>query len=1002
MVNDNAAPHSDQQISVRAKVASSSFVGRELELSQLSAALDDVSAHNGSLILLGGEPGIGKTRTIQEFGLYARQVGAEVLWSRCYEGQGAPLYWPWVQIIRASMGDRTPDQLQADMGAGAADIAEIISEVGETLPHLKPPPPLEPEQARFRFFDSITRFLKKASESRPLVLLLDNLHAADRSSLLLLEFLAPELLDSRLLLVGTYRDIALSRRHPLSNTLAELARVPHCQRTVLSGLPLRDVQRLVVFTTGIEPSESFVANLHAHTEGNPLFLTEVLRLLIQSGELTPAWMELAQQQRFGIPEGVLAVIGRRLDMLSEDCIHLLQMGAVVGREFDLMQLALCKPEASESQMADWLVEAVAARIIEEVPGFIGRYHFTHALIQGTLLTDIPRMRRATLHARFAESLEACHGERADPVQLAYHFEQAASVRGPEKLVHYALLAGDQALAAYAWEEALAYFQGGLHARGIALDSREPVQDAQAAALLFGLGRTQAATVDRLQLQQAIGNLHCAFAYYEQAGDVIRAVAVAAHPYFFSAGSSTGMAQLIARALTLVPPDSDQAGRLLSRYGYVLGLEEGEYQGAQDAFNRALAIANRIPDAGLEMRTRAEAARVDRYQRRFQASLRQSLRAIELARHVDDRHTEVAVRYEASLALEALGDPEAARQHATAMLALAQRLRDRSWLCTALYQLTSLSYAQGDWRTVQECSDRGLTHSPRDYRLLSRRGLFEYEMGHYVQGDTYLERLLEVMRLNRPGPSAPYMYPAFVIPAVSYITGDTNRLEVAEEAAQTILASSSVTHIIAIFARAGLGLLAVQRDDAAGAREQYTALVPERHTMLPGSLGAIDRLLGLLAQTMGALDTAVEHFEDALTFCRRAAYRPELGWTGYGYAAALLHRNGPGDLEHAVTLVDETGAIATALAMRSLQDRVAALQATGNSRTVRTPSYPDRLTRREVEVLRLVAAGKSNAEVGAALYISLNTVKRHIANIFGKTGTANRAEAATYAARQNLH
>ena len=155
-----------------------------------------------------------------------------------------------------------------------------------------------------------------------------------------------------------------------------------------------------------------------------------------------------------------------------------------------------------------------------------------------------------------------------------------------------------------------------------------------------------------------------------------------------------MAQLIAHALTLVPPDSYQAGRLLPRYGSVLALEEGEQQGAQEAFSRALAIAHQIQDDELELRTLAEAALVDRYQRRFQESLKKSLRAIELARGVDDLPSELTVRYEAALALEVLGDPEAARQHATEMLALAERLRDRSWVGAALYQLTSLSSDAG--------------------------------------------------------------------------------------------------------------------------------------------------------------------------------------------------------------------------------------------------------------------------------------------------------------------
>ena len=1004
MVEDNdAALRLNRQHSSRGRAMSGAFVGRREELSQLDAALDDAFASRGSLMLLGGEPGIGKTRTIQEFGHAATEAGAEVLWSHCYEEQGAPPYWPWMQIVRAALANSTPEQIETNLGAGAADIAAIIPEVADALPRLQPAPSLEPDQARFRLFDSITAFLKKTAEHRPLALLLDNLHAADRSSLLLLEFLAPELLDARILVVSTYRDIALSRRAPLSYTLAELARVPHCRRTLLRGLPLSEMRRLIAITTGAAPSQRFVADLHAHTEGNPLFITEVLRFLLQreSGALTPERMELARHQRFGIPEGILAVIGKRLDTLSDACVRMLQLAAVIGREFDLAQLALCQPKASHLQTAAWLAEAAAASIVEEVAGAVGRYRFSHALIQGTLLADLPSMQRATLHARFAEAVEADQGERADPVQLAYHFEQAGAVAEPQKLAHYALQAGEQALSAYAWEEARAYFERGLHAVGLALDRDEAAQDEQTAALLFGLGRAQIITMDRRELQQAIGNFRRAFDFYDQASDLRQVVEIAAYPYFFSAGRSTGMDQLIARALNLVPPESRQAGQLLSRYGYVLGLEEGDDQGAQDAFDRALAIADQISDTRLEQRTRTEAARLARYQRRFQESLRQSLRAIDLSRRIDDPHTEVSAHYEASVSLEALGDPEAALQHATAMLALVEQLRRRSWLCTALYQLTGLAYGRGDWPAVQALSDHGLTYAPRDYRLLSRRCLFEYEIGRWAEGEVYLERLLDVMQRVGPGPNSPYMYPTIVIPSIAYLTGDASRVAFAERAAHTILASSASTHIIATFARAGLGLIAALRYDGDGALEQYAFLVLERQTMLLGNLGAVDRILGLLAQAMGDLDMAAEHFEDALTFCRRAAYRPELGWTCCQYAAALRQRQGPDDAELAQALADEAHAIAAELGMPTLQARAAALRNIDDARMAKAPGYPDKLTRREVEVLRLIATGKSNAEVGAELHISLNTVKRHIANIFSKTGVANRAEAATYAVRRDL-
>ena len=194
------------------------FVGRQQEMGELKACLEDALSGRGRMVTLVGEPGIGKTRTAQELATYAGLRGAQVLWGRCYEEQGVPPYWPWVQAIRSYVRERDPEQLRSEMGAGAADIAEVVSDVKDRLPHLQPAPQLEPEQARFRLFDSIASFLKTASQRQPLVLVLDDLHWADQPSLMLLQFVARELTGARLLLVGTYRDVDLSRQHPLAET----------------------------------------------------------------------------------------------------------------------------------------------------------------------------------------------------------------------------------------------------------------------------------------------------------------------------------------------------------------------------------------------------------------------------------------------------------------------------------------------------------------------------------------------------------------------------------------------------------------------------------------------------------------------------------------------------------------------------------------------------------------------------------------------------------------
>jgi eukaryotic-like serine/threonine-protein kinase len=239
------------------------FVGRQREMGRLKAILEDALSGQGQLLMLVGEPGIGKTRMAQELAAHAETQGAQVLWGWCYEEEGAPAFWPWVQPIRAYVQQRDSEQLRSEMGPGAADIAEVVSEVRDKLPSLEPPPALQPEQARFRLFDSITTFLKSSAQFQPLMLVLDDLHWADKPSLLLLEFLARQLTESHLLVVGCYRDLELSRQHPLSDALAQLSRLPVFQRELLLGINQEDTGQFIEMTVGIRPSPQLVETIYA-------------------------------------------------------------------------------------------------------------------------------------------------------------------------------------------------------------------------------------------------------------------------------------------------------------------------------------------------------------------------------------------------------------------------------------------------------------------------------------------------------------------------------------------------------------------------------------------------------------------------------------------------------------------------------------------------------------------------------------------------------------------
>ena len=912
-------------------VSSGVFVGRQKEMDELKAALEDALSGHGRMVTLVGEPGIGKTRTSQELATYANLRNAQVLWGRCYEEQGVPPYWPWVQAIRSYVREKDPQELSAEMGSGASEIAEIVSDVRERLPGLSPATTLEPEQARFRLFDSISAFLKSASLKQPLVLVLDDLHWSDKPSLMLLQFVARELSGCRLLLVGTYRDMELSRQHPLAESLGELTRERMFQRVLLRGLTGEDVGRFIEVATGISPPEGLINAVHTQTEGNPLFVTEVVRLLVQEGDLTADKSVGRNSWTVRIPEGVREVIGRRLNRLSERCNEALTIASVLGREFRFEQIKGLVEETSDERLLDILDEALASKVIEEMPQSVGQYQFTHALMQETLTEEISLTRRVRLHSRIAVVLEELYGLDAasHAAELAHHYAQAEAVLGSNKLIEYSLIAGDRALSNYAFEEAVEYFELGLTAKGISLQGTEKALDAQSAELLLGLGRAMAGTTLRQQEMEVSRTLKRAFDYYVEVGDSSTAVAIA------SSGQGSHGNDLIATSLDLVNPESYEAGKLLSRY--ILPLRE-DYDAAQDAFERAITIANREVDLDLEMATLVNGACVSFSHHRYEESLERNQRAIELARKVNQPIHESHSRYDLMHVLYGLGDLPGATEHAKAMIPVAERSGNLRWRGSAIEINENIASVQGDWKTAREWADRGLAIAPGDPNLLGSRALVEYQTGDFEAGSHYLDRLQEIAdavnldyarettigghRIQVP---AWYTYAAIAIPLATRITGIIERFETVEKITKTIVELGAVVPAVTRSSKIAMGLVAVQLSDKAKAAEVYPDIEIRRGTLAPTSPHgpglSTDRLLALLAQEMGDVGTARKHFEDSISFCKKAGYRPELAWAYSDYADLLRNQQGPEDLTKAIGLLDEALTITQELSMRPLMEKV---------------------------------------------------------------------------------
>jgi hypothetical protein len=268
-------------------------------------------------------------------------------------------------------------------------------------------------------------------------------------------------------------------------------------------------------------------------------------------------------------------------------------------------------DLTDTVLLELMDEALAAHMVEDVPEGRERYRFSHALVQETLAEELSTSRRVRLHARIGEALEDLYRADAEghAAELAHHFAEAETLLGTEKLVHYSLLAGEHALDFHAFEDAITHFERGLVARGITLTGAEVASDKESADLLFGLARAKSATfgIDLIR-QEAFDTLSRAFEYYAQTGNTALAVAAAEFP-INPTGRIPGTAALMARALTLVPADSHDAGRILSRYGGVLGLAQSDYEGAQQALGRALSIARCEEDVPLEVQALTYAADV---------------------------------------------------------------------------------------------------------------------------------------------------------------------------------------------------------------------------------------------------------------------------------------------------------------------------------------------------------------------------------------------------------
>jgi DNA-binding CsgD family transcriptional regulator/tetratricopeptide (TPR) repeat protein len=971
------------------------LVGRQSELALISRLLDEAKSGKGSFLGISGEPGIGKTRLAEAAAVAARKRGFTTFWGQCHDGQYIPPYWPWREPLRGLLKMLPPSRRKNGKNRFQEGLSGIVSEGFQVTRSTRAMPKPVSQQARLLILESATDLIRTISVRKPLLLIMDNLHCADVPSLQLLEVIAREMRGQNVMIIGSYREPVADSSAEFRPAIGALASQEFFHGIALSGWDLVAISEYLR-TCGIaEPPAVLLRAVLDRTEGNPLFVGEVVNLLKHEGLLNIAAAEDVGAWEKHIPQKIrLAILGQ-VQRLSVPCRDVLSLAALAGREFESVILRQTT-QMTGAVIEQAIEEAIAHGIITEDAERPGLYKFMHALIQDVVVEQIPVHRRAALHLKIGKALERRYtrelGTHAG--ELARHFDSA----GPEavkRAVHYYRLAGERALRMHGFEDALAQLGRAFRlekGKGSALET---------ARLLFGLAQSQHGAA---RFREAVETYTRAFDLFEQSGEIDNAVRILEQPLILAEEGADAIG-LLERAIALAGPGTLRAEALGGKYGLAVYHATGDYQKAAILFDRALHAARESGDRPQELGALMNRGHIECDELHFEVAHRLEQESYQLAQEADDFWIELNSLANDVQSLLGLGRLADAEKRLHILKPLTDRAQIRTWTAIISNFCFAVQRQKGALAIAREINEKALALGADPYGLwnLIDRALLEFEEGDTAHGAQFLQKLEEEAHLAD-------VYLVFhwegwlilLVSLIAWVTGEQMQLEGVESSARALLSKGGLRKGDVVHLHAGLGLIAVIRKDAEAARKHYRELSPFSGLVICPYQGiAADHLLALLAQTTGDHARARNHFDAALAFCRKQKLTLELAYTCRDYAEFLLGGEEMRDATLAAGLCQEADLIARHSGLPRLTERLQELQKhLVQSRPV-SPPYPDSLSEREVEVLRLLAEGLSNAQIGDRLFISLHTVASHVQKILEKTGTVNRTEAALYAVRCGL-
>ncbi len=965
------------------------LVGRLHESDALWTRFEIAKTGQTGIVLVAGEPGIGKTRLLDTFAARATSAGTRALRGGASEAAGMPPYLPFLEALGQHVRAASPDELRVQAGDMAGILTSVLPELAARLGDMPRSYLLPPEQARLRLYEAVSAFLAALANERPLALIFDDLQWADGATLDLLAYLARRQRAIPLLVVGAYRAGDAEARAAFAQALAELNRLRALDLLTLGPLDAIAVVALAESYLGGPVTAPLGEALLRHSEGNPFFAEELLRNWRDAGALDQAergrWT-LAATQAQALPPGIAGAVRQRLARLHPETVDLLKTAAILGRTFDSALLAEVVGQDVET-VEESLQEAAQASLLNNATTSAqSAYTFSHDKIRESLYDDMTHARRQRLHGFIGRALEA----RSQPSdaqrlsELAYHFAHSGDrPRG----AHYAQRAAQLAMAAYAPEEALAHYHAIVELTG--------ADDPRRGETLMGMG--DAATLAGAR-DDAVAAFAAAQAWYERSGDRV-AAARAAHrlgQIWWQREAIPQAREAFEAALALLDgqPLAETVCALVD-LSSLLALSQHHYTAALAHARQAFTIAERLGEDDLQASASRALGNLLARMNQLPEGLDLLRRALDLALGADNL-AEAAeccawnCEYRQAIAYARQEIDLARRCHAPYLLRHVYTHR------TVMYALAGeLTEAESAYAEARNVVERLAAPEAWAYFDLIA-GVLPMTRGDYVASEQVAARAIEEFRAANPDTLVWYLGILAVTCARQGKERETLAAIDEAEAAIAAVPSESMASMLPLGSVVDAAFLI-----GAGQRiaHHYTRLEPFRgqfHNAL------VSRLLGQIETLQGDFAAAHVSLDEAEATARRAGVQFELAQTLVAQADLSIAEGGRGARERAREKLAEARAIYAEFGNEAEVRRMdQALRRHTRERPARSQPLPAGLSAREVEVLRLVATGRSNREIASDLVLSEKTVENHLTRIYAKIGAENRAAAAAFAIRHGL-